>query len=53
MYICLSLLQGLELGIDRFDIQTVKVAGNGLCFSHAAYILLVLSFVFIHPRASA
>jgi len=21
-------VQGLELGIDRFDIQTVKVAGN-------------------------
>ncbi|KAL4653487.1 hypothetical protein ACB092_01G307000 [Castanea dentata] len=27
MYVSLSLLQGLELDIDRFDIQTVKLAG--------------------------
>lgn len=48
MYVSLSLLQGLELDIDRFDIQTVKLAGNELCFSHVAYILCQLLFTFIY-----
>lgn len=48
MYVCLSLLQGLELDIDQFDIQTVKLAGNELCFSRVAYILCQLLFTFIH-----
>jgi hypothetical protein len=25
-------LQGLELGIDNFDIQTVKLAGSSTCY---------------------
>lgn len=25
-------LQGLELDIDRFDLQTVKIAGDYICF---------------------
>lgn len=48
MYVCLSLLQGLELDIDQFDIQTVKLAGNELCFSRVAYILCQLLFTFIN-----
>lgn len=47
-YVSLSLLQGLELDIDRFDIQTVKLAGNELCFSHVAFILCQLLFTFIY-----
>lgn len=31
IHVCIF-LQGLELDIDRFDIQTVKIAGDHICF---------------------
>jgi len=31
-HICYWWLQGLELGIDNFDIQTVKLAGSSTCY---------------------
>jgi len=43
---CVVIMQGLELGIDRFDIQTVKLAGIS-CFLELPLILIQYSFLII------
>ena len=40
----LVILQGLELGINRFDIQTVKLAGI-LCFLELLMILIQYMYI--------
>ena len=42
----LVIMQGLELGIDRFDIQTVKLAGIS-CFLELLLILIQYNFLII------
>lgn len=43
----LLLIQGVELGIEPFDIQTVKLAGNDSCFSPLFFFFFIYYFTYV------